>query len=314
MRPPERIRARINGDRRDLARCSASTAEADALTSMARMLAWRQHRRTGGHRLASRSHELDVRPIGERLRVLHAIGNGRDSRMCKSRGEGRDGDRARLACSESARHAVRCRRRTFGCDSGMLSTVPWGVVRSALHIGRCEGDAVGHQRSDRRIAPIRNDRQLGVPMSMRTAPQQASTRPSRKLPTTSCAQAPSMPEGRAERAVEAQRRALTAPSTAGRIEDVMAGPDSVVARQSAARIPQNRAMNGAKTVANASRIAATSQPTSASACRDHARAADRHPRATTSTPTGKPWRERPSRTGAGPPRARDAGVVHTTAR
>ena len=35
----------------------------------------------------------------------------------------------------------------------MLSTVPWGVVRSALHVGRREGDAVWHRRSDRRIPP-----------------------------------------------------------------------------------------------------------------------------------------------------------------
>jgi hypothetical protein len=37
----------------------------------------------------------------------------------------------------------------------MLSTVPWGVVRSALHVGRREGDAVWHRRSDRRIPPRR---------------------------------------------------------------------------------------------------------------------------------------------------------------
>jgi hypothetical protein len=52
---------------------------------MARMLAWRQHRRTGGHRLASRSHGLDVQPVCERLRVLN--GEGRDSRMCKRAAE-----------------------------------------------------------------------------------------------------------------------------------------------------------------------------------------------------------------------------------
>ena len=33
----------------------------------------------------------------------------------------------------------------------MRSTVPWGAGRSALHIGRREGDAVWHRRSDRRI-------------------------------------------------------------------------------------------------------------------------------------------------------------------
>ena len=37
-----------------------------------------------------------------------------------------------------------CRNNQW--DSGMLSTVPWGVGRSALHVGRREGGAVWHQR------------------------------------------------------------------------------------------------------------------------------------------------------------------------
>src|SRR5436190_693933 len=35
----------------------------------------------------------------------------------------------------------------------MLLIVPWGVDRSALHVGRREGDAVWYRRSDRRIPP-----------------------------------------------------------------------------------------------------------------------------------------------------------------
>lgn len=38
------------------------------------------------------------------------------------------------------------------CVTRELLIVPWGSGRSALHIGRREGDAVWHRRSDRRIA------------------------------------------------------------------------------------------------------------------------------------------------------------------
>lgn len=51
-----------------------------------------------------------------------------------------------------------------------------------------------------------------------------------QLPTRRCAQAPSMPEGRAGRAVEAQRRALHGAEHSGTLQRVMAvvqltGPD-----------------------------------------------------------------------------------------
>jgi hypothetical protein len=119
---------------------------------MARMLAWRQHRRTGGHRLASRSHDWRC----DRLLTGCASSmewNGRDSRRCKSRDGGRDGDRARLACSESARHLCDAGAEHSVVIQGCCRPCLWGVVRSALHIGRCEGDAMGHQRDEDRIAP-----------------------------------------------------------------------------------------------------------------------------------------------------------------
>ncbi len=60
----------------------------------------------------------------------------------------------------------------------MLPIVPWGVDRSALHVGRREGDAVWHRRSDRRIPP----RETVVKLSHHECAEQASTqgRPSRK--------------------------------------------------------------------------------------------------------------------------------------
>src|SRR3954469_23111476 len=82
-------------------------------------------------------------------------GSGGGSRIVSdARSEGRNGDRARLACSESAGHVVRTPSRTFVVTREMLSTVPWGVGRSALHVGRREGDAMWHRQSDYRITPL----------------------------------------------------------------------------------------------------------------------------------------------------------------
>jgi len=72
----------------------------------------------------------------------------------------------------------------------------------ALHIGRCGGCAVRHERdvlNMRRVTSGVNDDQTS------TIAQK---------PDSGGAQAGSTPEGRAERTVEAQRRALTSPSTA----------------------------------------------------------------------------------------------------
>jgi hypothetical protein len=72
----------------------------------------------------------------------------------------------------------------------------------ALHIGRCGGRAVRHERdvlNIRRVTSGVNDDQTS------TIAQK---------PDSSGAQAGSTPEGSAERTVEAERRALTPPSTA----------------------------------------------------------------------------------------------------
>jgi len=72
----------------------------------------------------------------------------------------------------------------------------------ALHIGRCGGRAVRHERDVSNIrlvaSAVNGDRTSTIA----------------QMPDSSGAQAASTPAGRAERTVEAERRALTPPSTA----------------------------------------------------------------------------------------------------
>ena len=81
----------------------------------------------------------------------------------------------------------------------MLSTVPWGVVRSALHVGRREGDAVWHRRSDRRIPPRETvvKRSVITCQSSRTcaAGQHADAGRHVRAKFASCAQTPSRSAG-----------------------------------------------------------------------------------------------------------------------
>src|SRR6185295_5210074 len=72
----------------------------------------------------------------------------------------------------------------------------------ALHIGRCGGRAVRHEQDVRTYASLR---MLSTAIRTSTIAY---------LPTSGGAQAASTPAGRAERTVEAQRRALTPRSTA----------------------------------------------------------------------------------------------------
>ena len=72
----------------------------------------------------------------------------------------------------------------------------------ALHIGRCEGRAVRHERD---VSNIR----LGA-----NGVNGDQTSTIAQLPDSGGAQAGSTPAGRAERTVEAEWRALTPPSTA----------------------------------------------------------------------------------------------------
>ena len=94
----------------EFARLSASTVEADALSC-----GWRGCRRDADiderEDIASRRGRSVVRATDcERLRVLQRDGSGRVNRtVSEPRSEGRNGDRARLACSEQARHVVQHR-------------------------------------------------------------------------------------------------------------------------------------------------------------------------------------------------------------
>ena len=130
--------------------------------------------------------------------------------------KGRSGDRARLACSESARHVVCDAEQNVSCDCGMLSTVPWGVVRSALHVGRREGDAVWHQRSDRRIPPPRTVVKLSHHGCHHAYGSRPGRRPGRhaKAKFASCAQTPSRSVGPAPAGSERSAEPWTASSTA----------------------------------------------------------------------------------------------------
>jgi hypothetical protein len=73
---------------------------------------------------------------------------------------------------------------------------------------RVSGVFVHVKRSTRCVADLNHESQ-----SARLV-DQPRARPLRSCQGTRCAQARSIPEGRAERAVEAERRALTAPRTA----------------------------------------------------------------------------------------------------
>ena len=72
----------------------------------------------------------------------------------------------------------------------------------ALHIGRCGGRAVRHERDVFKIRLVE------------TAVNRDQTSTNAQMQDSSGAQAGSTPAGRAERTVEAERRALTPPSTA----------------------------------------------------------------------------------------------------
>jgi hypothetical protein len=89
-------------------------------------------------------------------------------------------------------------RRGTLCDAesnaafglGCCRSCPGGGGRSALHIGRCEGDAVWHQRSDRRLPPYGNGRQLGGARAQSTSHPRRHAgcpRPSRNRSRPSCA-------------------------------------------------------------------------------------------------------------------------------
>ena len=110
-------------------------------------------------------------------------GSGRGNRVVgEPHSEGRNGDRAGLACSESARHCVRRRAERLVVSERCCRPCPWGVVRSALQVGRREGDAVWHRRSDFRIPPPRTVVKLSHCGCHHEHTEQASTRtrPARK--------------------------------------------------------------------------------------------------------------------------------------
>ena len=98
----------------------------------------------------------------------------------------------------------------------MLSIVPWGTRRSALHVGRREGDAVRHRRSDRRRPP----RETVVKCSViaLSSPQtcRITSRSLRKCLVLRCAQAPfnaRRPRKRSERSAEHSRQSHSAHHT-----------------------------------------------------------------------------------------------------
>ena len=110
-------------------------------------------------------------------------------------------------CCIASCNANRCRRSSDCCDSGGWRVEALERRPAALHVGRREGVPCRHERDDFKI-------RLGgtaVNACVVAAPAIAQMR------SVSCAQATSTPEGRAARAVGAQRcsrRALTSPSTA----------------------------------------------------------------------------------------------------
>ena len=115
--------------------------------------------------------------------------------------------------------------RTVCCDCEMLSTVPWGVVRSALHVGRREGDAVWHRRSDRRIPPC----ETVVKRLVITVITNVGSRPARnagrhvRAKFASCAQTPSRSAGPARSGVGAKRRTLHGVEHSSTLTNVTAG-------------------------------------------------------------------------------------------
>ena len=132
---------------------TALTMEADALSS-----GWRGCRRCA---------DIDEREVIasrrgraiERDRLVNGSAcscydsSGRVNRtVSEPHSEGRCGDRARLARSESARHFCATPSRTFAVIERCCRSCPGASVRLALHVGRREGDAVWHRRSDCRIA------------------------------------------------------------------------------------------------------------------------------------------------------------------
>ena len=150
-------------------------------------------------------------------------GSGRASRVVSEpHSEGRNGDRARLACSESARHVVCDAEQNVCGDERCCGPCPGAPVRSALHIGRREGDAVWHQRSDRRIPP----RETVVKRSFmnsfmnvsvtRTCAAGQHTDAGRHVRAkfASCAQTPSRSAGPARAGSERSGEPCTASSTA----------------------------------------------------------------------------------------------------
>ena len=147
------------------ARCSAPTMRPTRCRQMARMPALRRHRRTGGHRLASWSHSLRCGRLSNRLRD----GLCDWQRPASSPEELRAARRQPLWRSRVTRvfwidEAGCCdAEQNTLCRSGCCRRVPWGVGRSALHIGRREEDAVRHQRSEPRITPTETVVKLSRP-------------------------------------------------------------------------------------------------------------------------------------------------------
>jgi hypothetical protein len=206
----------------------------------------------------------------------------------------------------------------------MLSTVPKGVVRSGLHIGRCEGDAEWHRRSHFRIPPRETVVKIIITNVTTTTVRSRAAdgcRPSRKSRVRGLRAdavkvrrpAPRGPQrgsrvGVGQR-VGAKRRTLYGVEHSSTLRNVTAGPVRAPVRRSCrcGDIAKKPVVN-ADLIRQQTALVFWHEAPGQTAAQTR-RVSSRH---AVQIPTDKPWRERPSGRSDGPPLALQRGVAHAT--